>query len=56
MLPCFTCPAGKLEAALGDYNAAMQLCPWSVDPVLNRWVGMRAGGAVAPVWKQLDRA
>lgn len=29
---------GKWEAALGDYNKAIQLCPWSVDPVLNRGV------------------
>ena len=35
---------GKLEAALQDYNAAMQLCPWSVDPVLNRGVALEALG------------
>ena len=27
---------GKMEAALIDYNRAIQICPWSVDPVLNR--------------------
>ena len=27
---------GKLDAALGDFNAAIELCPWAVDPVLNR--------------------
>ena len=27
---------GKLDAALGDLNAAIKLCPWAVDPVLNR--------------------
>lgn len=27
---------GRLTQALDDYNASMQLCPWSVDPVLNR--------------------
>jgi len=34
----------KLEAALKDFNAAILLCPWAVDPVLNRGVvleGMR---------------
>uniref|UniRef100_A0A7R9XMX9 Tetratricopeptide repeat protein n=1 Tax=Polyblepharides amylifera TaxID=1486889 RepID=A0A7R9XMX9_9CHLO len=29
---------GKFEAALEDYNTAVELCPWSVDPVLNRGV------------------
>lgn len=27
---------GKLEAALADYNMSIRICPWSVDPVLNR--------------------
>lgn len=27
---------GRLNAALGDFNAAIELCPWAVDPVLNR--------------------
>ena len=27
---------GKMDAALVDYNRAIQICPWSVDPVLNR--------------------
>jgi tetratricopeptide (TPR) repeat protein len=27
---------GKMDAALADYNKAIQICPWSVDPVLNR--------------------
>jgi len=29
---------GKLAAALDDYNTAIRICPWSVDPVLNRRV------------------
>lgn len=29
---------GRLNAALGDFNAAIELCPWAVDPVLNRGV------------------
>ena len=29
---------GKLDDALEDYNSAIELCPWSVDPVLNRQV------------------
>eukprot|EP00878_Enallax_costatus_P005296 GHUV01005563.1.p1 GENE.GHUV01005563.1~~GHUV01005563.1.p1 ORF type:complete len:364 (+),score=89.25 GHUV01005563.1:278-1369(+) len=35
---------GKLAAALTDYNAAIQLCPWSVDPVINRGVVLEALG------------
>ena len=27
---------GKMDIALVDYNRAIQICPWSVDPVLNR--------------------
>lgn len=30
---------GKLAEALSDYNQSIAICPWSVDPVLNRWVG-----------------
>lgn len=33
---------GKLDAALADYNASIQLCPWSVDPVINRGVLLEA--------------
>ena len=29
---------GKLEAALADYNEAIRIVPWSVDPVLNRYL------------------
>lgn len=29
---------GKLQEALGDYNESIRICPWSVDPVLNRSV------------------
>ena len=25
-----------MQAALDDYNEAIELCPWSVDPLLNR--------------------
>eukprot|EP00775_Hariotina_reticulata_P005595 gene5595-5833_t len=35
---------GKLAAALSDYNVAIQLCPWSVDPVINRGVVLEALG------------
>jgi len=28
---------GKMDAALVDFNKAIAICPWSVDPVLNRW-------------------
>ncbi|KAF8066180.1 ULP1A [Scenedesmus sp. PABB004] len=38
---------GKLAAALSDYNAAMELCPWSVDPILNRGVALEALGRPA---------
>lgn len=31
---------GRLEAAIGDFNAAIKLCPWAVDPVLNRGVAL----------------
>ena len=27
---------GKFEAALADLTRAQEICPWSVDPVLNR--------------------
>jgi tetratricopeptide (TPR) repeat protein len=27
---------GKLAEALADYNRSIEICPWSVDPVLNR--------------------
>ena len=27
---------GRLDDAIADYNASIQLCPWSLDPVLNR--------------------
>lgn len=33
---------GKLEAALQDYNCSIAICPWSVDPVLNRGVVLEA--------------
>lgn len=29
---------GNLQAALQDFNAAIVMCPWAVDPVLNRGV------------------
>lgn len=35
---------GRLPEALSDYNAAIALCPWSVDPVLNRGVALEALG------------
>ena len=35
---------GKLQEALSDYNTAIKLCPWSVDPVLNRGVTLEALG------------
>ena len=31
---------GRLEAALQDFDAAIALCPWAVDPVLNRGVAL----------------
>lgn len=35
---------GKLTQALSDYNASIKLCPWSVDPVINRGVLLEALG------------
>ena len=29
---------GRMEEAIGDYNKSISICPWSVDPVLNRGV------------------
>ena len=29
---------GKLVQSLEDYNTAIRICPWSGDPVLNRFV------------------
>jgi len=29
---------GRMQEALEDYNNAIRICPWSVDPVLNRGV------------------
>lgn len=28
---------GKMEEALADFGEAISLCPWSVDPLLNRF-------------------
>ncbi|GFR42967.1 hypothetical protein Agub_g3965 [Astrephomene gubernaculifera] len=35
---------GRLSEALQDYNTALQLCPWAVDPLLNRGVVLEALG------------
>jgi hypothetical protein len=35
---------GKYSEALSDYNTSIQLCPWSVDPVINRGVLLEALG------------
>lgn len=35
---------GKMEEALTDFNKAIALCPWSVDPLLNRGVVYEALG------------
>lgn len=35
---------GKLAAAISDFNQAIELCPWSVDPVINRGVVLEALG------------
>lgn len=35
---------GKLAASLSDYNTSIKLCPWSVDPVINRGVVLEALG------------
>ena len=35
---------GKLEEAIVDFNKAMEICPWSVDPVLNRGVALEGLG------------
>jgi hypothetical protein len=43
-LCCCCCLQGKLAPALSDFNAAIQLCPWSVDPVINRGVVLEALG------------
>ena len=29
---------GRMEQAISDYNKSIEICPWSVDPVLNRGV------------------
>lgn len=41
---CVSCYAlqGKLNEALADFNEAIRLCPWSVDPVLNQGVAYEA--------------
>lgn len=39
---------GKLDAALRDYNTAIQLCPWSVDPLLNRGAVLEQLGRCRP--------
>lgn len=33
-----------MDAALEDFNKAIELCPWSVDPVLNRGVVLESVG------------
>lgn len=35
---------GRLDEALADYNRSIELCPWSIDPVLNRGVVYEAMG------------
>mmetsp|Transcript_10578 Transcript_10578/g.15783 ORF Transcript_10578/g.15783 Transcript_10578/m.15783 type:complete len:212 (+) Transcript_10578:1-636(+) len=35
---------GKMQQALDDYDTSSQLCPWAVDPVLNRGVALEALG------------
>lgn len=39
---------GKLQEALRDYNTAIELCPWSVDPLLNRGAVLEQLGRCAP--------
>ena len=39
--------AGAADAALADLNQAIALCPWSVDPVLNRGVVLEQSGRLA---------
>ena len=36
--------AGRADAAIADLNTAIKLCPWSVDPVLNRGVVLEQSG------------
>ena len=38
---------GKFDAALKDYNKSIELCPWSVDPILNRGVLYENTGRLA---------
>ncbi|KAK3268036.1 hypothetical protein CYMTET_23435 [Cymbomonas tetramitiformis] len=38
---------GKFETALVDYEKAIELCPWSVEPVLNRGVLYENTGQLA---------
>jgi tetratricopeptide (TPR) repeat protein len=35
---------GRLDEALSDYNTSIKMCPWSVDPVLNRGATLEALG------------
>lgn len=43
-LICSRSRQGKMDAALEDFNKAIELCPWSVDPVLNRGVVLESLG------------
>ena len=45
---------GKLDAALQDYNQAIEICPWSVDPLLNRGAVLEQLGRSVPVAIKLD--
>ena len=38
---------GNLDPALRDYNRAMEICPWSVDPLLNRGAVLEQQGRCA---------
>lgn len=40
---------GFLEEALSDYNRAIEICPWSGDPVLNRCARACAHACVSRV-------
>ena len=35
---------GKLIQSLEDYNTAIRICPWSGDPVLNRYCAVVTDG------------
>ena len=45
---------GKMDDALADFGEAIELCPWSVDPLLNRLSRLLIKSALLCIQPSLD--